>query len=246
MGEDKSPALEIIGLVKKYGDLIAVNALNLTVGRGMIYGLLGPNGSGKTTTIRAICGLTLPTSGEIRVLGDKMPNKATMKSVGYMPQETALYQELTLHQNILLFGEIYGLDKSEIASRENELLEFVDLSQWRNKPVRQLSGGMRHRGSLACSMIHNPLLLILDEPTVGVDPLLRDSFWQYFNKLKTSGITIIITTHYMDEADRCDRVGLLREGVLIDEDTPENVKNKNGAKSLEEAFLKLTSKEAVK
>jgi len=230
-------------LVKNYGDFTAVNNLNLKVKTGEIYGLLGPNGAGKTTTIKLLCNLTKPHSGDVYILGKKIPDKSISSDIGYMPQETALYDGLSVYQNMSFFGEIYGLSKEKINDRVKELLKFIDLEKWRNELVGNLSGGMKHRVSLVCTLIHEPRVLFLDEPTVGVDPELRVSFWNYFNQLKSIGITIIITTHYMDEASRCDRVGFMKDGKLIAEGQPDEILRKSNTTSLEDAFLKYSAKE---
>ena len=224
-------------LVKKFGDLTAVDDLNLEIPKGEIFGFIGPNGSGKTTTIKILCGLLKPTSGESYVLGKKIPNTSIFPRIGYMPQETALYMDLTVKQTIQFFGEIYGLSKDAVAKREEEMLDFVDLKARRNEIVDNLSGGMKHRLSLAVSLIHEPELLLLDEPTVGVDPELRSSFWSYFKDLASKGVTVLITTHYMDEASRCDRVGMIRLGKLVAVGSPAHMKEKTGQSSLEDAFL---------
>ncbi|MCK5291511.1 MAG: ABC transporter ATP-binding protein [Thermoplasmata archaeon] len=224
-------------LVKKFGDLTAVDDLNLEIPKGEIFGFIGPNGSGKTTAIKILCGLLKPTSGESYVLGKKIPNTSIFPRIGYMPQETALYLDLTVKQTIQFFGEIYGLSKDAIAKREEEMLDFVDLKARRNEIVDNLSGGMKHRLSLAVSLIHEPELLLLDEPTVGVDPELRSSFWSYFKDLASKGVTVLITTHYMDEANRCDRVGMIRLGKLVAVGSPAHMKEETGQPSLEDAFL---------
>jgi len=230
-------AVETRQLVKKFGTFTAVDNLTLQVRKGETYGLLGPNGSGKTTTIRMLCDLLKPTSGDALLLGRKVGDPSIAPRIGYMPQETALYIDLSIHDNIYLFGEIYGMSREEIQQEEKKLLEFVDLAKWRNTSVANLSGGMRHRTSLVCSMIHNPELLFLDEPTVGADPELRASFWEFFDELGKRGVTVVITTHYMDEAHRCSKIGLMRQGSLIAEGTPNDIVQSTGCKSLEDAFL---------
>ena len=226
-------------LTKRFGRLTAVNSLNLFIEEGEIYGLLGPNGSGKTTTIKLLCGLLRPTSGHAKVFDQIIPSKSVMQQVGYMPQETAVYLDNTVHDNLLLFGEIYGMKKHEIIEKENSILKFVDLVDRRDEIVSNLSGGMKHRLSLACALIHEPRILFLDEPTVGVDPELRETFWHYFKIISSKGKTILITTHYMDEASHCSKVGFLRQGMLIAEDKPEFLKEKTNTDSLEDAFLAL-------
>src|SRR4030042_4215072 len=231
------PAIETRQLTKRFGRFTAVDNLNLKIKRGETYGLLGPNGSGKTTTIKILCGLMKVTGGEAMVLGKRAGDSSISPRIGYMPQETALYLDLTVHENMELFGEIYGMSKEEIQREEEELLRFIDLARWRDSTIANLSGGMRHRVSLACSLLHKPELLLLDEPTVGVDPELRASFWDYFEALRGRGATVVITTHYMDEAHHCNRIGLLRQGRLIAEGAPEDIITSSGAKSLEDAFL---------
>ncbi len=230
-------AIETVNLTKRYGIFTALSRLNLRVEKSVVYGLLGPNGAGKTTLIKLLLGLLKPTEGDAYVLGERMPDKDILSEVGYMPQDTALYLNLTVRQNIELYGEIFGLSKKRITERTEELLGFINLEKWKDELVSNLSGGMKHRVSLACSMVHSPQLLLLDEPTVGIDPELRASFWDYFGLIKEKGVTILLTTHYMDEAARCDKVGLLRQGNLIAEGTPEEIIRISNTKSLEEAFL---------
>jgi ABC-2 type transport system ATP-binding protein len=236
-------AIETRNLTKRFGIFTALDSLNLRIENGAIHGLLGPNGAGKTTAIKILCGLLKPSSGEAYIFGKKVPDRSVLPQIGYMPQETALYLELSVHHNLALYGEVYGMSRSRIAEREKELLKFIALEKWRNEPVSNLSGGMKHRVSLACSMIHEPRLLFLDEPTVGVDPELRASFWEYFNELKQKDITIVLTTHYMDEAQHCDKIGLLRLGKLIAEGTPSEITRQTNTSSLEDAFLALSRQE---
>ncbi len=235
-------AVETRQLVKRFGRFTAVDRLDLSIQRGETYGMLGPNGSGKTTAIKMLCGLLKPTSGEALVLGEKAGHRSVRPRVGYMPQDIALYVDLTVHDNIRLYGEIYGMSRGDIEREEHELLSFVDLEEWRNASISTLSGGMQHRVSLACSLLHRPEVLFLDEPTVGVDPELRASFWEYFEALRERGVTVIITTHYMDEANNCSRIGLLRNGQLIAEGSPREVVESAGAANLEEAFLRLAQR----
>ncbi len=232
-------AIKTSELSKHYGELKAVDKLDLKVRTGEVYGLLGPNGSGKTTTIKMLTGLINSTSGTATILGQTSPSRSILNDIGYMPQETAIYMDNTVHENILLFGEIYGLTKDQIEAREIELLDFVELTHRRDSIANTLSGGMKHRLSLACAMIHRPKLLFLDEPTVGVDPELRSLFWEYFEKMAADNITVLITTHYMDEANHCSRVGLMKEGRLIAEDEPDKLKDSTNTESLEDAFLSL-------
>jgi ABC-2 type transport system ATP-binding protein len=240
--DTSTKVIEIQHLTKTFGKFTAVDTLSLTIYKGEIYGLLGPNGSGKTTTIKMLCDLLRPTAGSIKIFGHSLPYKSIMNMIGYMPQDTAIYQDNTVHENLFFFGGIYGMTKGQLERKEKEMLEFVNLTNWRNSLVSTLSGGMKHRLSLACALIHEPTLVFLDEPTVGVDPELRATFWGYFESLAKKGITVIITTHYMDEADHCSRVGLLRQGRIIADGRPSELKRRAGVGSLEEAFLLLAGR----
>jgi ABC-2 type transport system ATP-binding protein len=232
--------VETKNLTKMFGKFTALDKLNLRIEARTIHGLLGPNGAGKTTAIKILCGLLKPTGGEGHIFGKKVPDRSILPQIGYMPQETALYLDLSVHHNLALYGELYGMSAKRITERENELLRFIALEKWKNAPVANLSGGMKHRVSLACSMIHEPQLLFLDEPTVGVDPELRASFWKYFDALKRAGVTIVMTTHYMDEAQHCDKIGLIRQGKLIAEGTPSDITSRTNTTDLEGAFLVLS------
>jgi ABC-2 type transport system ATP-binding protein len=230
-------AIKVTNLVKDFADFRAVDHISFAVKKGEIYGLLGPNGSGKTTTIKVLCGLLRSSLGEAYVLGTRVSDSRAASRIGYMPQELAMYRGLTVHENLVFYGEVFGLSKQQIDAREQALLKLVDLQDWKDALVDNLSGGMQHRISLACALLHEPKLLFLDEPTIGVDPELRASFWRYFEQLREDGITILITTHYMDEARNCDRIGFMREGRLIAEGSPQELLEMTHTDSLEEAFL---------
>ncbi|HWG91457.1 MAG TPA: ABC transporter ATP-binding protein [Candidatus Thermoplasmatota archaeon] len=230
------------GVTKKYGAFTALDGLDLTVARGEVYGLLGPNGAGKTTAIKILCGLERATKGEVTVLGHRIPDRGLLPRLGYMPQETALYRDLTVRENLELFGSLYGIEGETFEGRLSEMLRLVSLSGWEDTVVSRLSGGMRHRTSLVAALLHRPELLVLDEPTVGVDPELRENFWGYFRNLAGSGVTILITTHYMDEARNCTRLGLLKRGRLIAEGAPREVMAAAGTDDLEKAFLHFASR----
>ncbi len=234
-------AIEARGLTKRFDDLVAVESLDLDIEQGEVYGLLGPNGAGKTTVIRILVGLARASSGSASVLGRPCGDGELAPRIGYMPQELSLYEALTVEENLDLFGRLYGLRNKELEARKVEVLRFVALEERRGDLVYTLSGGMRHRVSLAMALLHEPDVLFLDEPTVGVDPELRASFWENFGKLKASGKTVVITTHYMDEAKHCDRVGLMHRGRLVAEGRPDDVVAGAGAHDLEEAFLKLAT-----
>ncbi len=232
--ETLEAVVETNDLTKRFGDIEAVKGLDLRVWAGETYGLLGPNGSGKTTLIRMLVGLISPTAGVAKVFGKKMPDKEVLSHVGYMTQAEALYQELTVRENIRFFGRIYGEIPEE---RVEELLRLIELRERANAKVATLSSGMRRRISLACSLVHKPRLLLLDEPTVGIDPQLRATFWQHFKQLNQQGVAIILTSHAMDEAERCDRLGLMSNGRLVAEGSVAEVISRAGKSTLEEAFL---------
>jgi len=227
-------AVEVDSVTKKFGDIKALNGVTLRVRRGEIYGLLGPNGAGKTTLIRAIVGLVAPNSGTVTVLGRKLPNLDVLREVGYMTQQAALYPGLSVEENVSFFAAIYGVEGGV-----KDALEFVDLYTRRGSVVATLSGGMRQRCSLACALVHRPRLLLLDEPTVGVDPQLRVELWEQFRRMAADGTTIIVSSHVMDEAERCQRLGLIQYGRLLAEGSPSEVRAQAGTQNLEEAFLKL-------
>lgn len=224
-------------VVKTFGAIRAVDELSLHIHPGEIFGLIGPNGSGKTTLIRLLLGLIRPTSGTVRVLGQRMPDRRVAPSIGYMTQASALYGELSIRENLSFFGALYGLRRRGLQTRVEEVIKLVDLAERARSPVQTLSGGMRQRVSLACSLIHQPRLLFLDEPTVGIDPELRHTFWGYFARLTQQGVTIIVSTHHLDEAERCHRLGLLRSGQLLAVDTPNALRQQAGADDFEHAFL---------
>ena len=228
-------SIETVRLNKAFGAIRAVAELDLQVQAGEIYGLLGPNGSGKTTLMRLLVGLAKADSGEVRVLGRPMPDRALLAEVGYMTQAEALYSDLTARENVLFFAALSGV---RTASWIGEALELVELESRANDLVGSLSGGLRRRVSLACALVHRPRLLILDEPTVGVDPQLRVAFWEHFRRLADAGVTLVISSHVMDEAGRCDRLGFMREGRLIAEGSPDELRQRSGMTDLEQAFLK--------
>lgn len=221
-------AIEISGLTKKFGDFIAVDHLDLKVYKGEIFGLLGPNGAGKTTTIRMLCGLMAPTGGSIKILGYNIPEQRNeaIRKIGYMAQRFSLYEDLTVYENMEFYGKLYGLKGSLLRERILKLLDFLELSEFKDRLAGKLSGGMKQRLALGVALIHNPSLLILDEPTAGVDPSLRRAFWNYFRSLNKEGTTILVTTHYMDEAENCDRIGLMSKGKLIAIGSPRELKRK--------------------
>ena len=221
---------------RHFGRIRAVDEVNLQVRAGETYGLLGPNGCGKTTLIRLLVGLLRPTTGEAIVLAKTVPNKDILSQVGYMTQAEAIYQDLTVLENLRFFGSIYGVDST---SRFHEVLGLVELAERANSVVATLSGGMRRRVSLACAMLHNPMLLFLDEPTVGVDPELRVSFRDHFRRLNEQGVTIVVSSHVMDEAEHCHRLGLMRNGRILAEGSASELRQRTRTSTLEEAYLAL-------
>lgn len=227
-------SVETARLTKAFGPIRAVAELDLRVRAGEIYGLLGPNGSGKTTLMRLLVGLARPDGGDVRVLGRQVPDPGLLVEVGYMTQAEALYTDLTARENVLFFAALNGV---RTPAWIDEALSLVELTGRAGDLVGSLSGGLRRRASLACALVHRPRLLILDEPTVGVDPQLRAAFWEHFRKLAERGTTLLVSSHVMDEAGRCDRLGFMREGRLIAEGTPEELRQRSGKADLEQAFL---------
>lgn len=227
----------VANVVKQFGALRALDDVSFHVVRGETFGMIGPNGSGKTTLIRMLLGLGHVSSGSVRVLGREMPDRRVAREIGYMTQATALYSELSVRENLAFFGGLYGLRGKALHRRIEEIVTLVELGDRVNTPVMTLSGGMRQRVSLACALIHLPRLLFLDEPTVGIDPELRHTFWDYFARLNQQGTTIIVSTHYLDEAARAHRVAMLRFGELLAVDTPDELRRQSGEQDFERAFL---------
>jgi len=232
-------AINIEKLNFNYGHLKVINNISLEIPRGISFGLLGSNGAGKTTLIRLMVGLLKPASGSVLCLG-KPPSTANARNTGYMPQLPSLYNELTVRQNIDFFARIYGIrDRQKRRERVDEIIKLVELVPKRDVSVSQLSGGMRQRVSLACAIVHQPPLLFLDEPTVGLDPELRATFWEYFAGLTTAGKTLVISSHTMDDAAHCQQLVFMREGKIIALGTPAELRAAIGKSdaTLEDAFL---------
>jgi ABC-2 type transport system ATP-binding protein len=234
-----SNILEVNNLHKSFGRRTAIAGLSLCIPEGQTYGLIGPNGAGKTTFIRIAMGLSRADSGEVIVLGHKLPDRSVAGQIGYMTQKSALYNDLTVKENLKFFAALYGLSGIDGKRRIDELLELVELTERRDEIVGNLSGGMIQRASLASALLHKPKLLFLDEPTAGVDPELRLSFWNYFEQLNKEGVTLIVSTHNLDEASRCHTLGMLRTGKLIAEGAPAELLARTGAGTLEQAFLRI-------
>ncbi|HEX7492117.1 MAG TPA: ABC transporter ATP-binding protein [Candidatus Limnocylindrales bacterium] len=232
--EPVTPAIEATQVRKSFGLIEAVAGIDMSLAPGRIYGLLGPNGSGKTTLIRLLTGLASATSGTVRVLGVKMPSRTNLEHIGYMTQSDGIYPELSVWENLSFFASLYGVtDKTRL----HETLEFVELDTRSGTPAMQLSGGMRRRLSMACALAHHPSVIFLDEPTVGVDPALRVQFWDHFHRLAADGATLLVSSHVMDEADRCDELLFIRDGHVLAQGTPKELRNRAHTDNLETAFL---------
>ncbi len=218
--------IEIKNLYKSYGDVKAVNGISLIVYQGEMFGLVGPDGAGKTTTIRIMCGLIKPDDGEVNLLGKNIlkEKKEIQNNIGYLSQKFSLYGDLTVDENIEFFAEIHNV--LNYHKRREELLEFTRLKPFRKRLAEQLSGGMKQKLALACSLIHKPQILFLDEPTTGVDPVSRRDFWKILSQLLKEGITIFMTTPYLDEAERCHRIAMMNKGEIIALDQPDKLKER--------------------
>jgi len=229
------------GLTKKYGSFTAVNNISFEVNRGEVFGFLGANGAGKTTAIKMLCGLIHPTSGKAQVAGFDvfLQPESIKKSIGYMSQKFSLYNDLSVWENIKLYGGIYGLSKAEIKSRGDQLIHELDIGSFAHKLVSGLPLGFKQKLAFSVAVIHNPQIVFLDEPTGGVDPITRRQFWEMIYQSAARGTTIFVTTHYMDEAEYCDRVSIMVDGAIKALDTPAGLRNQYNATSMDEVFLYL-------
>ncbi|WP_090116067.1 ABC transporter ATP-binding protein [Cohnella sp. OV330] len=232
-------AIKLEGVSRSFGDRTILKEISLRIRRGELFGLLGPSGSGKTTLIKLMTGIDAADGGRITVLDYRVPSLPLLGKIGYMAQSDALYGELTAKENLMFFGAMFELRGARLAERIADALATVGLSQDAGKLVSRFSGGMKRRLSLAVALLHEPELLILDEPTVGIDPALRVSIWASLLALRERGTTILLTTHVMDEAERCDRIGLIRDGSLTAVGSPADLKANTGAGTIEEAFIRL-------
>ena len=235
------------GLRKVYGELIAVHGLDLEIARGEVFGLLGPNGSGKTTTIRMLCGLVVPTSGTATVAGlDVVTNtEGVRRRIGYMSQRYGLYDELTVAENLRFYSRVYGLVGDDREQRLAAHVESLGLGARLSQRAGTLSGGWKQRLALACATAHHPDLVVLDEPTAGVDPAARRTVWDTIYQLAREGTTILVTTHYMDEAERCERLAFLSRGQLIGLGTPAEIVRQFNAQTVEDVFVMLQQRDEV-
>ncbi len=225
--------INISNLKKSYGDILAVNNISLSVEPGEMFGLFGPDGAGKTTTIRILCGLLKPDSGSVEVLNSDLrkKKKEIQNQIGYLSQKFSLYGDLSVDENIEFFADIHNV--KGFKKRRDELLAFTRLTPFRDRLAEKLSGGMKQKLALACSLIHKPKIIFLDEPTTGVDPVSRRDFWKILSDLQKDGITILMTTPYLDEAERCNRVAMMNKGEIIAVDTPQNIKSSINKKVIE-------------
>lgn len=241
MAESTTHAISVEGLTKKFGDFTAVNAISFTVEKGEIFGFLGANGAGKTTAIRMLTGLSKPTSGTGTVAGYDVlrESEKIKKRIGYMSQKFSLYNDLTVKENIRFYGGIYGLSRAQIKAKTETILVDLELTEVANKVVAALPLGWKQRLAFSVSMVHDPDIVFLDEPTGGVDPRVRRQFWETIYQVSAKGRTIFVTTHYMDEAEYCGRVSIMVDGEIKALDTPQALKAQYQAASMDDVFLQL-------
>jgi ABC-2 type transport system ATP-binding protein len=245
MSATESAAVEIRDLVKTFDHFTAVDQISLQVARGEIFGFLGPNGAGKSTTIRILCGLLRPTAGRARVAGFDVAREPerVRQHIGYVSQKFSLYDDLTVEENLDFFGGVYGVEPELLARRKEYALSMAGLEDRRGTMTRLLPGGFKQRLALGCAILHEPPILFLDEPTSGVDPIARRGFWDLIRRLSAAGHTVFVTTHYMDEAEYCDRLALMYRGRIIALGAPAELKAQLGLPSLEEVFVALIERE---
>ena len=236
--------IEVENLVKKFGSFVANDNLNFFVRKGEIFGFLGANGAGKTTAIKILCGLWKPTSGNIRVAGFDVYRETEMikKNIGYMSQKFSLYDDMTIAENFTFFGGIYGLRMKAIREKMNFFLEKLGIVDYKDRVISDLPLGWKQKLAFSIAIMHNPAIVFLDEPTSGVDPVTRRQFWDMIYEAAHGGITVFLTTHYMDEAEYCERVSIMVDGRIEALDTPGELKKQFGADTIEEVFIKLARK----
>lgn len=233
--------ISVHNLVKKFGDFVANDNLSFDVYEGEIFGFLGANGAGKTTALRILSGLSSPTSGEVIVAGfdARKDSEKIKKSIGYMCQKFSLYEDLTVKENIMLYGGIYGMSLPLIRKRTADLLARLNFSEYENRLISDLPLGLKQKLAFSVAVLHEPRIVFLDEPTGGVDPITRRQFWEMIYETASRGITVFVTTHYMDEAEYCDRISIMADGKIVALDTPAALKKEFGAESVEEVFIKI-------
>jgi ABC-2 type transport system ATP-binding protein len=241
---NRKPIIKVNNLVKKFGNFVANDDLTFEVYEGEIFGFLGANGAGKTTAIRILCGLSFPTSGSLEIAGFNVytQREQIKKNIGYMSQKFSLYEDLNIRENIRFYAGIYGLPVSTIKKKTEELIDELGLSHIANKLVRDIPLGWRQKVAFSVAVFHNPKIVFLDEPTGGVDPITRRQFWENIYHTAAKGITVFVTTHYMDEAEYCERVSIMAEGRIEALDTPENLKKIYNVSSMDDVFLKIARK----
>lgn len=234
--------ISVRNLVKKFGSFIANDHLSFEVFEGEIFGFLGANGAGKTTAIRILSGLSSPTSGEVIVAGFDAHKQAEQikKNIGYMCQKFSLYEDLTVKENIMLYGGIYGMKKQLIRDRTKNLLERLRFEEYGDRLIASLPLGLKQKLAFSVAVLHEPKIVFLDEPTGGVDPITRRQFWEMIYETAARGITVFVTTHYMDEAEYCDRISIMSEGKIMALDTPAGLKKHYNAESVEDVFIRIT------
>jgi ABC-2 type transport system ATP-binding protein len=231
-------------MTKKFGHFVANDNLTFDVYKGEIFGFLGANGAGKTTAIRILCGLSMPSAGEIKVAGFDIykQNEKIKKNIGYMSQKFSLYEDLTVYENLNFYASIYGMQKNEIKKKADELLEKLEFSYAKNKLIKDIPLGWKQKLAFSTAVFHNPKIVFLDEPTGGVDPVTRRQFWDLIYQTAEEGITVFVTTHYMDEAEYCDRVSIMDEGKIVALDTPLNLIEQYKVQNMDEVFVKIARK----
>ena len=241
METSKETIISVEKLFKKFGSFVANNDLNFEVFKGEIFGFLGANGAGKTTAIKILCGLSAPTSGDIKVAGFDVYTETNKikRNIGYMSQKFSLYEDLTIAENFRFYGGIYGLNKKQIQDKTNTLLARLNLENESDKLISSIPLGWKQKLAFSVALIHDPKIVFLDEPTGGVDPVTRRQFWELIYETAKQGTTVFVTTHYMDEAEYCDRVSIMVDGKISALDSPENLKNEYKVKSMDEVFIKL-------
>jgi ABC-2 type transport system ATP-binding protein len=233
--------VEVRGLVVDRGGRRVLHGLDVTIGQGSVTGLLGPSGCGKSTLMRSLVGVQELTSGHVVIAGSEAGSKELRSRIGYVTQAASVYDDLTVRENLVFFAEVLGTGRSAVA----DVIETVDLGSHADQVVGRLSGGQRSRASLAVALLGTPDLLVLDEPTVGLDPVLRRDLWALFHRLADDGAAVFVSSHVMDEADRCDRLLLMREGRIIADDTPARIREQTGTHDIESAFLALVEDDAA-